>query len=254
MRDAFRLAFGTLTVLPTRPPGRAVADVARTAMLLAPVAVAPLAALWALAHLATRVSSAPPLLVGALVLVVTVLYSGALHLDGLADTADGLSASRERERALAVMGTGDVGPSGVAALVLTLLVQASALAVLLPSTEGATLAVVALLASRLTLAWGCWSRVPVARGHGLGASVGGSVPTASAALATAVALALSSVAGHLAGTSWYAGPLCVVVALLGAGLVLRTAVRRLGGMTGDVLGAGVEVALAAALALATLIT
>lgn len=220
-------------------------------MVFAPLAAAPLAGVWLLGHLATRASSAPALLVGVLVVAVTVLYTGGLHLDGLADTADGLSASRDRDRALAVMKTGDVGPSGAAALVLTLLVQGSALAALLPTAAGTALAVVALLGSRLTLAWGCWARVPVARPEGLGAAVGGSVPTAWATLATAAALAVAGVAGRLAGTSWYAGPLCVVVGLLGAALVLRTAVRRLGGITGDVLGAGVEVALAAALAAAT---
>lgn len=253
MRDALRLAIGTLTALPVQPPKGIDRDVARRAMLLAPVAALPLALVWLFGHVALRLTSVPMLVIGVLVVASTALYSRGLHIDGLADTADGLSASHDRERALAVMKTGDVGPSGAAALLLVLLVQAVALGSLLTSTAGTLLAVLALLGSRHALAWGCWSRVPVARPTGLGAGVGGVVPIRALMAAGSVAVVVAAVASRLVGVSWYAGPLTVVVGVLGADYVLLTAIRRLGGMTGDVLGACVEVSLAAALVVATVV-
>ena len=253
MRDALRLAVGTLTLLPTRPPADVDKPVAGAAMLIAPVAVLPLAVVWGLGHAATRISSVSALLVGVLVIAATALYSRGLHLDGLADTVDGLSASHDPQRALAVMKTGDVGPGGAASLVLVLVVQAVALGSLLTSAAGSALAVIALLTSRHVLAWGCWSRIPTARATGLGATVGGSVPTSALLTMTTVLLVLAGIAGRLSGAAWYAGPLAVVIGLLAAGLVLRTALRRIGGMTGDILGACVEVSLSAALVAATVL-
>jgi len=253
VRDALRLAVGTLTLLPTRPPADVDKPVAGAAMLIAPVTVLPLAVVWGLGHVATRISSGSALLVGVLVIAATALYSRGLHLDGLADTVDGLSASHDPQRALAVMKTGDVGPGGAAALVLVLVVQAVALGSLLTSAAGSALAVIALLTSRHVLAWGCWSRMPTARATGLGATVGGSVPTSALLAVTTVLLVLAGIAGRLSGAAWYAGPLAVVIGLLAAGLVLRTALRRIGGMTGDILGACVEVSLSAALVAATVL-
>jgi len=253
VRDALRLAVGTLTLLPTRPPADVDKPVAGAAMLIAPVAVLPLAVVWGLGHAATRISSVSALLVGVLVIAATALYSRGLHLDGLADTVDGLSASHDPQRALAVMKTGDVGPGGAASLVLVLVVQAVALGSLLTSAAGSALAVIALLTSRHVLAWGCWSRMPTARATGLGATVGGSVPTSALLAVTTVLLVLAGIAGRLSGAAWYAGPLAVVIGLLAAGLVLRTALRRIGGMTGDILGACVEVSLSAALVAATVL-
>jgi len=251
VRDALRLAVGTLTVLPARPPEAIDDAVARGAMVMAPLAVLPLALVWGLGHAAAQINTVPGLLAGVVLVAATALYSRGLHLDGLADTADGLSVSHDRERALAVMKTGDVGPGGAVALMLVVLIQAVALGSLLPSAAGTVLAVVALLTSRHCLAWGCWSRVPAARATGLGATVGGTVPTRVLVATTTIVLVLAAAFGHIFGTSWYAAPLVVVVGLLAAGYVLHTAVRRVGGMTGDVLGACVEVSLAAALVAAT---
>ena len=251
MTDALRLAFGTLTALPTPPPGRVDPGVARLAMLVAPVAVLPLALVWTLGHLVVRISSVPPLLVGVILVGCTALYSRGLHLDGLADTADGLSAGYDRERALAVMKTGDVGPSGAGAIVLAVLVQSVAVGALLTSGAGTALAVIALVASRHVLAWGCSSRVPTARATGLGATVGGTVPTGLAAAVTAAGLVAATVLGQRFGTPWYAGAVTVIAGLAATAYVLRTAIRRVGGMTGDVLGACVEISLAASLVTAT---
>ena len=89
---------------------------------------------------------------------------------------------------------------------------------------------------------------------GLGAAVGRSVDTVALVTTTLVVLALGVLAGFTAEKPWYAGPLVIAIGLLAAVWVLRTAVRRLGGMSGDVLGAVVEVTLTAALACATLMS
>ncbi len=253
MRDALRLAWGTLTALPTRPPSRVDREVARGAMLAAPLVGLPVGVVWLLAHLAVNSGRLSPLVAGTLLVAGTALWSRGLHLDGLADTADGLCASRDPARSLEVMRTGNVGPGGAATLLLVLLLQVGALTTLLPSPGGTALALVALLTSRHTLAWGCWRRVPVARSSGLGAAVGASVPTAALGASLVAVLLLASAGGWLAGAPWYAAPVTVVAGMAGAGQVLLTAKRRLGGMTGDVLGAGVEVSLAAALVVASVI-
>ena len=253
MIDGLRLAFGTLTAVPTPPPSVVDRRTAMRAMLLAPVTAVPPALVAVLAHLLVTTGAVPSPVAAAVVLGVLAVWSRGLHLDGLADTVDGLASGFDRERALEVMRRGDVGPSGVAALVILLLTQCAALSTLLVTRRGVVLVVVAVLASRYVLAWGCWERTPAARPTGLGAAVAGSVPTLAAAAASSIMLGVGVAVPVLFASRWYAGPLIVVAATLGAGWVLLVTVRRLGGVTGDVLGATVEVALSAALVLASLL-
>ncbi|MCU1537664.1 MAG: cobalamin-5-phosphate synthase CobS, partial [Humibacillus sp.] len=251
-------ALGTFTAVPVTPPGRTDGRVAGTAMLLAPLTALPALAAWAVLALLAVTGLLPPAVAGALALVATALLSRAMHLDGLADTADGLTAGYDRERALTVMRRGDTGPAGAAALVLTLLVQAACLASLFSSSLGATLAGVALLASRLAPAICARTGVPAARAEGLGATVAGSVQPRDAAALVAV------LAGLGALVTWWvasrtgaeppsaAGALAVVAGGVAASrTVVRRATQRLGGVTGDVFGAAVEISLAAALVVAT---
>lgn len=254
MTDGLRLAFGTLTALPTPPPSRVDPGVAMRAMLLAPLTAVPLAAIATLAHVVVADGAMPPMVAAAVILGLTALWSRGLHLDGLSDTVDGLASGSDRARALEVMHRGNIGPSGTAALVVVMLAQFAALSSLLTTRHGAVLVVVAVLASRYVLAWGCWQRVPAARRTGLGAAVAGSVPSPSLAAVSAIMLGIGVAVASVAGTRWYAGPLVVVATGLGAGWVLLVAVRRLGGVTGDVLGAAVEVALSAGLILASVLT
>jgi len=242
--DAARLALGTLTVLPVRPPRTVDRRVAGLAMALAPLAVLPLAAVAGLAVWAGGDLGAPPLLTGLLAVTVLALGSGGLHLDGLADTADGLAVPGDAARRLAVMRTGDVGPAGAASLLLVLMVQAVAVAGVL-DREGAGAAALtaglAVVVSRGCLPPACARGVPAARGDGLGSAVAGAVPVP---VVVAVTGGLA-VAGFLLDGG--RGVVGVVVALSVTALVVFRAVRRLGGVTGDVLGAVVEVALAGCL-------
>jgi len=247
--DAARLAVGTLTVLPVRPPRRVDPAVAGWAMVLAPLVGALLALpggalIWALG-----LTDADPLLAAALTVGLLALLTRAMHLDGLADTADGLGSGKPAPAALEVMRRGDVGPFGVVTLVLTLLVQVVALAALVPGGSAPAGLLVTLVVSRLVLPLLCLRGVPAARADGLGQVVAGSV--GATRLGTALALAVGllvvpTLALGLAGPAVPTAVACVVGPAAG-GLVALRAVRRLGGITGDVLGAAVEVAFTAAL-------
>ncbi|WP_435154992.1 adenosylcobinamide-GDP ribazoletransferase [Amycolatopsis sacchari] len=233
------MAVGTLTALPVPPPSRIDRRVAGGAMVLGPVAVLPLAALAGLVLYAGQLLGLPPLAVAGVAVGAVALGSRGLHLDGLADTADGLGASYDRGRALEIMRRGDSGPTGVAALVLVLIVQCGAMAAAGPWAGAA-----AVVLGRCVLSLCCTGFVPSARPEGLGATVSGSVPVPLAGLVFALAAGLSVL---LPGLPWWRGPLAIAVAYAVAGLLLWRCVRRLGGITGDVLGACVEAATAAAL-------
>ncbi|KQW52763.1 cobalamin synthase [Nocardioides sp. Root1257] len=226
MRDAWRLAVGTLTALPIGPPSRVDRTTARRAMLLAPVAVLPLGVLVATVLWLGGLAGLPSLAVASVAVGALAAGSRALHWDGLSDVADGLTASYDRERSLAVMKTGTSGPAGVVATVVVAGVQAGALTAYVDSARLAALAGALVCLSRCALWIACCTRVPAARPDGLGSSYTRTVPLPVAALGGV----LLSVTGGLA-----------VVALV------RRTTRRLGGVTGDVFGAAIELALATTL-------
>jgi adenosylcobinamide-GDP ribazoletransferase len=180
---------------------------------------------------------------------VLALLTRGMHLDGLADTADGLGPLRGRERALQVMHQSDVGPFGVVTLVLTLLLQVACLTALLPADGGWLAPWSAVLVSRLAMLRTGLPGVPVAEGSSLGRTVAGTVSgpwlvgwaVVAAALITGAALLVAGPvdAGRLVGAG--------AVGLLAAELLHRRAVARLGGVTGDVMGAMAEVAATAVL-------
>ena len=239
---ALRLAVGTLTVLPTGPVtvDRATA---RGAMLLAPVAVLPLGLLVALATGAAERLGWPLLVVGLVGVAALALGTRALHLDGLADTVDGLGSGWDRERALAVMQRGDVGPMGVVALVVVLGVQAAAMGALVTDMASALALGVLVCCSRCALAVACRVGVAAARPTGLGAAVAGSVPVAAAVAVQALVAVVIAGLWTWRGGGWAAGLLTAVAAAGAAALLVGWCGRRLGGVTGDVLGAVIEVAL-----------
>jgi adenosylcobinamide-GDP ribazoletransferase len=245
MRDAWRLAVGTLTAVPVRAPGHVDHRTAGLAMVLAPLAVLPLAAAVALVVWGGDRGGLAPLAVAVLAVAVLALGTRVLHLDGLADTADGLTASYDRERSLSVMRSGTSGPAGVVAVVLVLLAQVAGVATLVGDDRGWLVAGVLVCASRTPLVVVCARGVPGARSDGLGAAFVGSVPRPAAAAVVAVATVGCGLAAGWAGLAGAAAA-AVVVALL-----LARVVRRLGGVTGDVFGATIELTLATLLLAAT---
>ena len=245
MIAGLRLAVTLLTVVPAGPV-RTDRAAARAAMLLAPAVGLITGGAAAAVLLAADPLGVPRLPAAALAVAATAGVTRALHLDGLADLADGLGSARPAAEALEIMKRSDIGPFGVVAVLLTLLIQVTALAT---APDAALAAVTAAVAGRLTLPWACRAGVPGARPGGLGALVAGTVPTAAAVAVTVAAAAAAAAAG--AATGGLEGALHgagAVAAGLAAGLVtLRRVLRRLHGVTGDVLGALVEIAETAAL-------
>ncbi|AIR97996.1 cobalamin-5-phosphate synthase [Streptomyces glaucescens] len=254
LAHGLRFAFGTLTVLPVRVT-RWDRDAARGGMLCAPVAGLVVGVLAAAAGvLLLLLGAGPPLAAVASAAVPAVLTRG-LHLDGLADTADGLGSGKPAEDALRIMKQSDIGPFGVITLLLVLLAQTAALAEAYAGSwaRGALAAVVAATAARLALTLAARTGVPAARPEGLGAAVAGAVPRGGALLVTLAALGAAAGGGALLG-AYDAGRavLAVLLALGAAELLLRHCVRRFGGVTGDVFGGLAETAAVSALVVCAL--
>lgn len=250
MRDAWRLAVGTLSAVPVAPPSRVDPQVARSAMLLAPLAVLPLGVVVALVCGLGPAVGLPDLAVGLLAVAALVLGTRALHVDGLSDVADGLTASHDPARSLEVMKTGPSGPAGGAAVLLVLGLQAVGFAALADAAgrgpAAAVLAGLVVCASRCALSLTCATGVASA-GGGLGRTFAGTVPRPAAVTSWLVATGLLTTAVLWAGGVWWQGPLAGGLAVLVVVGLLHRTVRRLGGVTGDVYGAAIELALVALL-------
>ena len=257
------LSVTLLTAIPWRSGERAAAapsrKVAGAAMAWAPV-VGLLLGIIASAVLAVadHPLGAGALTASGLAVGSLALLTRGLHLDGLADLADGLGSGKPAPAALDIMRRSDIGPFGTVALVLTLLLQVAALSQAESAGHGRGPAalIAAVVTGRLALTWACRRGVPAARPDGLGALVAGSVRPAVPAAATvatiaaaAAAVASSAVAGQPLGWTL---PLAVGAGLGAAFGVQRHAVRRLGGITGDVLGALAEIATTVTLVVAAM--
>jgi adenosylcobinamide-GDP ribazoletransferase len=256
--DGLRLATGTFTVAPVRPPKAVDSGIARAAVIWAPAigavlglgvgAIAQVA--YATAHHRITVAALGSVLaIGAL-----AWTTRALHLDGLADTADGLGSNRDAAGALAVMKRSDIGPFGVVTVVIVLLVQVTALTSAVVDGWALIAASTSIAAGRATVAWACARRIPAARSSGLGAAWAGSLPSWAAPLIAVVIAACAAGAAalwHPAGVSAGALAIRAAVAVLAAATVaialLRRCVARFGGTTGDVMGAMIETGTAVAL-------
>ncbi|MEY9843598.1 adenosylcobinamide-GDP ribazoletransferase [Streptacidiphilus sp. BW17] len=246
--DALRFSFGTLSVLPVRVT-RWDRPTAGRAILLAPLVGLVLGGVAAALATALAWAHAGPLLAAVAGVSVLAASTRGLHLDGLADVADGLGSNRPPEAALKIMKASDIGPFGVLVLLLTLLAQVAALARCfeLGLADGAFGVLLAAVTARTALLRGCQVGVPSARPDGLGAMVAGTVPRRQGASVAALTLVvLGLVAYGIARTGDNGLPLAlgtglaVVAGLAVASLLLTHCVRRFGGITGDVLGAMVE--------------
>jgi adenosylcobinamide-GDP ribazoletransferase len=174
-----------------------------------------------------------PALVGAAVVVAAdLVITGILHVDGLADAADGLLAPLPRSRRLEVMADPVTGAFGTAAVAVVLVLRVAALASISP----APLLLAGLwCASRTTMAV-IARTLPYARPTGLAGAFLGGRPLPVALLGTVLASGLV-IAGGGRLPSRAVGVLAVGACLAAGGLVATLAHRRLGGFTGDVLGA-----------------
>jgi adenosylcobinamide-GDP ribazoletransferase len=159
-----------------------------------------------------------------------LVLSGALHEDGLADSADGLLGGHDREEKLAVMRDSRHGTFGVLAIISSVLLRAAALAASGDVLHAGLALIAAHAVSRAALPAAMWAMRP-ARADGLGAAAGSPRPSGVVAAAvTGILIALAAL-----------GPLTGLIALCTTGLailaVAGVARRRIGGYTGDVLGA-----------------
>ncbi|MEO6470543.1 MAG: adenosylcobinamide-GDP ribazoletransferase [Aeromicrobium sp.] len=249
--DGIRLAVRTLTALPIPPPRRVNRSVAGLAMVIAPVAVIPLGLLVAFVCWAGRGLELEPLAVAAVAIGALAMGSRALHLDGLADTADGLTASYDRERSLTVMKSGNTGPAGVAILIVVLAIQIASIANIVNRPYGPLLAGVLVCVSRAALALTCMKGVPAAREDGLGVTYTQAVPRIIALAVWVAVAAVTTAAYDLAEIPWWHGLVGAGATMLVVAALLLRSVKRFGGVTGDTFGASIELALATLLISAT---
>lgn len=164
--------------------------------------------------------------------LVTIVVTGALHEDGLADTVDGLFGGSTPERRLEIMRDSSVGTYGALALTGDVILRAALLAPLgLPDIARALIAghVIGRLAPLVVVAW-----LPTARLDGLGASVAGK-PGRGAWLIAGATVAVAAI-----GAVGFWAPLVLAAAAAPVWLTGRAARDRIGGFTGDILGAAVQ--------------
>ncbi|MEV0126738.1 adenosylcobinamide-GDP ribazoletransferase [Streptomyces sp. NPDC050703] len=247
--DGIRFAFGTLTALPVRVT-RWDREAARDGMRCAPLAGLVVGLCAAGAGGALALLGSGPLLAAVATAAAPAALTRGLHLDGLADTADGLGSAKPADDALRIMKQSDIGPFGVITLLFVLLAQVAALCRLYDAswTHGAVAAVVSATAARLALTLAARAGVPPARPEGLGAAVAGVVPRGAALLVAAAVLCGAAALGTLLGPYGVVrAAVAVGIAAVAAELLLRHCVRRFGGVTGDVFGGLAETAATTAL-------
>ncbi len=172
-----------------------------------------------------------PSLVAALIALGTIiLVTGALHEDGLADTADGLGGGSTPEERLTIMRDSRIGAFGTLALIFTILMKASVLAVLADPWTAVVALIAAASLSRGVLPW-LMMRLPLASETGVAAAAGApSQRTAAVAALVGSILALVCLGPTL-------GLLATALAVLAAWVGAQLARRFLGGYNGDLLGA-----------------
>lgn len=225
------IALQFLSSLPIRLPGMPEPEQLGRSLLFYPlVGLLFGVILWALNLV---LAGAPLLLHAALLLTVWVLLSGALHLDGLADSADAwLGGFGDRERTLTIMKDPRSGPIAVVTLVLVLLLKFAALLALIEQQQGLALVIVPLLGRAALL--GLFLTTPYVRAGGLGQALADHLPRRAGWWV----LGLSALACLL-----ITGVSAVTALLIAVGVFVwlrQLMMRRLGGTTGDTAGALLE--------------
>lgn len=176
-----------------------------------------------------------PLVAGALAVTAGLLVTGAFHEDGLGDIADAFGGGYTVERRLEIMKDSRHGTYGVAAMCASIVIRVVAVGSL-PNTLDVFVCLVAAHAIARGAAVALMATVPLAGHSGLGADYG----QATTRVRGAAALAIAAAIGVLA-VGWWAAP-AVLAALVAAALVGALARHKIGGISGDVLGAAEQVA------------
>jgi adenosylcobinamide-GDP ribazoletransferase len=226
-------AFALLTRLPVHRLALPRLTVPSEAVWAYPVVGAAVGAIGGAVYWLTHSLSCPPALAVLCALVAVILATGALHEDGLADFADGL-AGDTKESSLAIMRDHEIGTYGVLALLLSLAVRATAIALIAEPRAVMAALIAADAASRLSAVL-IMAALPLARRDGLSASVGS--PTAGLA---AIALGVTFIIAWLL-LPFGVALLLILSAIVSAVIIGRVALIRLGGQTGDVLGASSQI-------------
>ena len=239
VRDDLIAAFGLLSRLPL--PASSVAPDPRAAWAW-PVVGAALGALAALAASVALALSLPAGVAAGIALITGALLTGGLHEDGLADTADGLFGGHTRERRLEIMKDSRIGSYGTLALLLVTLMRWSALTALITVDQHWAGLIAAGALSRAPMAV-LIAALPNARGAGL-SHITGAPPRGAVTAALVIGAAVAFLCTGLALL-----PMALAAAAT-TGLLARAAQKRIGGQTGDILGAAQQLAELAALSLA----
>ena len=231
-----RLGLGTFTVIPAGPLPDIRTGHARIALLTAPLTSLPVAAVVAAVAFIGHHLHWPNLVSGALAVGAGAWATRGMHIDGLADTVDGLGAGWDRDRALHVMKSGDVGPMGVVSLIVVMLTQAAAVGAL----ASHPLVVTSMWAAgRIGCAW-VGATLNAARTSGLGTVMARSCGVAGCVIASMVTAAFSLLLIGFSGLPperLFAAAAAAVAVLI---WLCWRARRCFGGSTGDVFGASVE--------------
>ncbi len=226
-----RVAFGWMTTLPVRlPDDWSAGDSGRAAVWYPLVGLV----IGALTWLSWKgaIFAFPPLVAGIVTLIVWVVLTGGLHLDGLADCCDGMFATVTPERRLEIMKDPHIGAFGMIGLILVLFLKATTLASLTFVSSFGIILATSLARWCILLA----GLLPLARpsGSGMGADFATGFRRSFILWGAAIPLAIAFFFG-------IRGMLSILAGVGAAGLILWLAKSLIGGVTGDVFGMVVEI-------------
>ncbi|HAA04547.1 MAG TPA: adenosylcobinamide-GDP ribazoletransferase, partial [Syntrophobacteraceae bacterium] len=236
MLRTFALALSFLTILrvPLVPARLASPTELAASFVFFPLVGVILGGIWVLLAFAWKLVLTPALIAVLLTLTMALLTRG-LHLDGLADLADGVGGGYTPEKRLTIMKDSRIGTFGATALILVLALKVSALYPLLQTGQWRALLLVPIL-SRLGMVWGAYRSVYPRPEGGLGKAFCEQLHVGHLLAATTLGAVAVVLVAPLAGA-------VLLIALSGCvGLLRILAQRWLGGITGDVLGALNEIA------------
>jgi len=236
IRSAFRrsdlaMALGLLTRLPLPYPAYDATSMrpAAHAAWAYPLVGAIIAVIASAAAWVAQIVGLPPMAQAVIVLLVLITSTGAMHEDGLADCADGFWGGWTRERRLEIMKDSQIGSYGVVALVLSLLLRWSVITLMIQHDALLAALIGAAVVSRGAMVAVMYN-LPLARATGLSGKTG-----RPSGAAVGMAAALAFVGAMIVPDAPFFG-VCITTVLIVLGMA-RLAKSKIGGQTGDVLGA-----------------